>query len=158
MHACSRAFPGRLILIAVNGKPVDRSRSLEKSVLHQGDQVTMEYQNRTYHGVVDMPSDSESEGQESHSTSPLHMPLSLEMRAGAHLSCKPEPPRPDERQESPPRAELEQLTPKVDERRSPRKRRPSQLLPEASPRKKQKTTPPKKKQFQKKMVAKKAGQ
>ena len=27
---------------SVNGKPVDRSRSLEKSVLHQGDQVTME--------------------------------------------------------------------------------------------------------------------
>ena len=140
---------------SVNGKPVDRSRSLEKSVLHQGDQVTMEYQNRTYHGVVDMPSDSESEGQESHSTSPLHMPLSLEMRAGVHLSCKPELPRPDERQESPPRAEVEQLTPKVDERRSPRKRRPSQLLPEASPRKKQKTTPPKKKQCQKRWLLKK---
>ena len=71
---------------SVNGKPVDRSRSLEKSVLHQGDQVTMEYQNRTYHGVVDMPSDSESEGQESHSNSPLHMPLSPEMRSGAHLN------------------------------------------------------------------------
>ena len=104
---------------SVNGKPVDRSRSLEKSALHQGDQVTMENQKKTYHGVVDMPSDSESEGQESHSTSPLHMPLSPEMRAGAHLSCEPEPPRPDEQQETLPRAELEQLTPKVDERRSP---------------------------------------
>ena len=108
---------------SVNGKPVDRSRSLEKSVLHQGDQVTMEYQNRTYHGVVDMPSDSESEGQESHSTSPLHMPLSPEMRTGAHLSCEPE-----RTAGVMPRAELEQLTPKVNERRSPRKRRPSQLL------------------------------
>ena len=134
---------------SVNGKPVDRSRALERSVLYQGDQVTMEYQNKTYHGVVDMLSHSESEGQESHSISPLHMPLSPEMRAGTHLSCEPEPPRLDEWQESLPHAELDQLTPKIDERRSPRKRIAA---------KETKDNAAEEKTVSKKMVAKKAGQ
>ena len=38
---------------SVNGTPVVQGQ-LERSMLNQGDRITLEYQSRTYHGIVDM--------------------------------------------------------------------------------------------------------
>ena len=45
----------------VNGVDVDRSKPLDKSTLKQGDRVTIEYKNKTYHGKVNAETPPSSE-------------------------------------------------------------------------------------------------
>ena len=44
---------------SVNGTPVVQGQ-LERSMLNQGDCITLEYQSRTYHGIVDMEASTNS--------------------------------------------------------------------------------------------------